>query len=253
MNTKKVSCCFGLTIGISMSMLLQTQLNAAMPSISNEFATTSFYSWVYSGYMLASSVTIPLFGSFCERYGYRQNYFIGGILFFWGTLGSALSPNMPMLVLFRVLTGFGAGIVVPATYGIISTLFEKKNMRMVFGFLTVIQIVNKGLGSVIGGYFSTHLNWRYGLLILVPLELVGAGLVFFFSDDNHKMKSDSPIRIRVACYLTSSLLLMMYGLEQMTNKFTMLNLVILLIGIISIVLIIVLEKKSEGSNTKRNH
>jgi len=241
MRAKKIICIGGLMIGMCISMLLQTQLTTAMPAISEEFGTTSFYAWVYSGYMLASSVTIPFFGRICERYGYRQNYFVGGILFFLGTLGSALAPNMLSLVLFRVLTGFGAGIVIPATYGIIGTLFKKEDMRKVFGLLTVVQIVNKGLGSVLGGYFSTNFTWRYGLLILVPIELIGALVVVFSTNDKRQMKNDMSINIKSACFMTSALLITMYGLEMASNELSILNIIILLIGMACMIAYIIRE------------
>ncbi|MGL6199214.1 MAG: MFS transporter [Lachnospiraceae bacterium] len=245
MRTKKIICCGGLMIGMCISMLLQTQLTTAMPAISEEFGTTSFYAWIYSSYMLASSVTIPFFGRVCERYGYRQNYFVGGILFFLGTLGSALAPNMLLLVLFRILTGFGAGIVIPATYGIIGTLFKKEDMRKVFGLMTVVQIVNKGLGSVLGGYFSTNFTWRYGLLILVPIELIGALLVVFSTNDKQQMKNDMPISMKSACFMTSALLITMYGLEMASNQLSAVSIIILLIGLACMIAFIIREHRAD--------
>lgn len=160
MKMIKVFTCIGLLLGMSISTLMQTQLTTAMPVISNEFGTTDYYSWVYTGYMLASSVTIPFFGWICERCGHRKNYIVGGLIFFIGILFSGLSNSMITLVLSRVVMGIGAGIVVPATYGIISTLFKKEDMRKVFGLMAIVQIINKGLGSVLGGVFSTYFTWR---------------------------------------------------------------------------------------------
>lgn len=152
---------------------------------------------------------------------------------------------MISLVLFRIITGFGSGIVVPATYGIISVLFKKEDMRKVFGFLTVIQIVNKGLGGVLGGYFSTHLTWRYGLLILVPIELLGAILVVLSTSDTKKMENDTSISIKSACLLTLALLITMCGLEITSNALSFFNVLILAIGLFCIAAFVIREHKSD--------
>lgn len=246
MKTKKIGTCIGLLIGMSISMLIQTQLTTAMPIICEEFGTTSYYSWVYTAYMLASSVTIPLFGRICERYGNRKNYIIGGAIFFMGIFLSGVSKTMGFLIFSRAITGIGSGIVVPATYGIISFLFKKEDMRKVFGLMTLVQVINKGLGSVLGGIFSTYFTWRTGLFILLPITFVGLAMVIFTIKDTKRMESDTPINMKSAVLLTAALLVTMYGLENSSSNMSMLNVLILLTGILLIIGFIVREYRKES-------
>lgn len=246
MKTRKLLCCVGIMLGMSISMILQTQLTTAMPVISNDFGTTDYYSWVYSGYLLASTVTLPLFGRICDRYGYRNNYLIGGILFFLGTLFTGISKSMGALILSRVATGLGAGIMVPATYGMVSRLFDKDQMRKVFGFMAVFQIFNTGLGSVLGGLFSTHFTWRLGMLLLLPLEFVGGMLVVMNFRTNERMKEDTAICFRSAILLAPALLLTMYGLEKSSASLSAMNVIILLFGLVLLAIFVIREQHTEN-------
>jgi len=243
-KTRKILSCAGILLGMSISMIMQTQLTTAMPVISKEFGTTDYYSWVYSGYLLASTVTLPLFGRICDRYGYRKNYIIGGLLFFFGTLFSGLSGSMGTLIVSRVVAGFGSGIVVPAAYGIISSQFKKEQMRKVFGFLAVFQIFNTGLGSVLGGVFSTHFTWQLGLLILLPFELLGVMLVVLTIRNDGRMKNDAAIGFRSAIVLAPALLITMVGLEQCNDSLSVMNVLILLTGIVLLTFFVIREQKT---------
>lgn len=245
-KTRKIFSFVGIMLGMSISMILQTQLTTAMPVISREFGTTDYYSWVYSGYLLASTVTLPLFGRICDRYGYRKNYIIGGLLFFLGTLFSGLSRSMGALILSRVVAGFGSGIVVPAAYGIISSVFKKEQMRKVFGFLAVFQIFNTGLGSVLGGAFSTHFTWQLGLLILLPFEFLGVMLVVLTIRNDDRMKNNAAIGFRSAILLAPALLITMYGLEKCSDSLSITNVLILLIGIVLLTFFVIREQKTEN-------
>ncbi len=246
MKIRKILSCAGIMLGMSVSMLLQTQLTTAMPVISKEFGTTNYYSWVYSGYLLASTVTIPLFGRVCDRYGYRKNYLIGGLLFFSGTLFSGLSRNMNFLILSRVITGLGSGIVVPAAYGIIGGLFPKEQMRKVYGLLAVFQIFNTGLGSLLGGIFSTYFTWQFGLLIMLPFEFLGFMLVVLSIREDNRMNNDNPIGFRSAVLLVPALLVTMFGLEKCSNSLSVMNILLFLTGIALLTVFLIREQKTEN-------
>lgn len=246
MKLKKTLSCIGIVLGMSISMLVQTQLVTAMPIISEEFQTTKYYSWVYSSYLLASTVTLPLFGKISDRYGYRINYLVGGCLFGFGTLLSGFSKSMFTLIFSRILSGLGSGIAVPSAYGILSCLFAKEQMRKVFGIFTVFQIINNGLGSVIGGYLSTHYTWRFGLLILLPFELLGLLLVILTIPPNHKLHTNTTIRLSSAFLLSAALVTTMLGLEKCSSSMNISHLLLLLGGILLLILFLLWEQKIEN-------
>lgn len=243
-SKKKAFLMIGLVLGMCNSMIMQTLLNTALPTISMEFGTTFLYSWVHSGYILASSVTIPLFGKICDYFGYKRNYLIGGLLFFAGTVWCAFSNSMVALVLARVTMGIGAGIVVPATYGIIGAIYEKKELPRIFAAFAVVQIVSNGLGSIMGSFLTSAFNWRIGVWVLVPVELIGTVIILRVLPSTAKGEEQSEFKPLGAVSLTFAILLIMLGIELTGH---LLSAVLLFTaGILSLIAFLFLEKRGKS-------
>lgn len=242
---RRIIAFIGVLLGMSNSMIMQTILTTSLPVISEEFKTVAYYSWVYSGYMLASTVTIPLFGKVCDKFGYRKNYLIGGMLFFLGTLGCGICNSMQTLVASRIIMGLGSGIVVPATYGILGVIFKKEEMTKVFAFIAIFQIINNGLGSFLGGLFTTYFTWRYGMFLLIPIEIIGFVVVLMTIEDNQNMKSDDILDIKGAIFFSISLLLIMYGLEKCSESLLNKNIVFLIAGLALLIICLLVDSKKE--------
>ena len=98
---------------------MQTYFSGALPAISSGFESVSLYSWVHSSYILASSSVMILSGSLCRRFGNKKNFMLGSLIFGIGTAMAPFSRGMPHLVAARMIMGIGAGIVIPAVYGMI--------------------------------------------------------------------------------------------------------------------------------------
>lgn len=244
--SREIMVFIGILLGMSNSMVMQTILTTSLPEISNEFGTVSYYSWVYSGYMLASTVTIPMLGRICDKFGYRKNYVIGGALFFLGTLGSGICIGMKTLVLSRIIMGIGSGIIVPATYGILGIIFKKEKMTKVFGFIAVFQIICNGFGSFIGGIFTTYLSWRYGMFILIPIEIIGFIIIYVNLDDTKIMKNNDVLDIKSGSYFTISLVFILYGLEKCSKSFYNINVLFIILGLVLLSIFIFFDWKKEN-------
>lgn len=171
----------GLTailIGMGSSAIMQTFISVSMPVIVNELGGMSLYNWVFGAYMLASTVTIPLFGKMADLIGRRTLYIFGLIVFAFGVLLSGLSINMPMLVASRAVMGIGAGVVVPTALAIIGDLFEEKDIARIFGMVGVTQIISYLVGPLLGGMMTDMFSWRWGFFMFLPLE-AACGLLIF--------------------------------------------------------------------------
>ncbi len=180
----------GILIGMGTSNIMQTYLSIFMPSIAAELGGMYLYNWVFGAYMLASTVSIPLFGKLADMFGRKKLYLTGLILFTSGLLTSALSVSMPMLVFCRALMGIGAGAVTPAALGMTGELFGEKDFAKVFGLMGVIQVMANLIGPLLSGLLSTALSWRYGFLLFFPLELVCAVLIFLGVPNGYPARLD---------------------------------------------------------------
>lgn len=159
------------------SAIMQTYLSVSMPSMVGELGGMSLYNWVFGAYMLASTVTIPLFGKMADLFGRRKLYLTGLIVFTAGVAFCGSSVSMPMLVVCRALMGVGAGAVTPAALGMMGELFDEKDFPKVFGLMGMIQVLSNLIGPLLGGFLSDALSWRWGFMLFLPLELACAVLI----------------------------------------------------------------------------
>lgn len=166
----------GLLIGMSASVLMQTLIATSLPAIASDLGGMSLYSWVFGAYMLASTVTIPLFGKLADRIGRRPMYLLGLSIFLLGTLLAGSARSMEHLVGFRVIQGIGAGALAPAALASIGDLFDEKERSKVFGTVGVVQILANLAGPSFGRWITDHSGWRWGVFSVVPVGLVAAVL-----------------------------------------------------------------------------
>src|SRR6202023_1886168 len=91
------------------AVLTSTIVSTAAPSIVDELRGLDLYAWLFSSYLLASSVTVPVVGKLSDLFGRRPFYIAGLVLFLIGSAGSGFSQNMVELIVARAATGIGGG------------------------------------------------------------------------------------------------------------------------------------------------
>jgi predicted MFS family arabinose efflux permease len=193
---------------------MQTYFSSALPAISKEFASVDYYAWVHSSYILASSSVMLLSSSLCHRYGNRKSFIIGSLLFGAGTLLAPFSYSMLHLVLARIVMGIGAGVVVPATYGIIGEHFDRERYSAIFAAFAVVQILFNGLGSLAGGYLPSIASWQTIFYLLLPLEVISLILVLRMLPSCALLAASEPLPLRRHLLMMLAILLTTWGIEQ---------------------------------------
>ena len=181
----------GLLLGMLLSALDQTVVGTAMPHVIAELGGQNI-SWVYTSYLLASTVGVPIYGKLSDIYG-RRVFFIGGmILFLLGSALSGASQDMTQLILFRGIQGLGAGALMPIAQAIIADIFPPAErgkwqglFMAVFGFATII-------GPLLGGWITDNWGWRWVFYVNMPVgavAIVTAGLTMprIISNIRHKI------------------------------------------------------------------
>lgn len=212
-QSKKITILTGLLLCMGASTVMQTYFSSALPAITRQFQSTAYYSWVHVSYILASSAVILLSSSLCERFGNKNNFIVGSLLFGIGTLTAPFSSSMLQLIAARIIMGIGVGIVVPATYGIIGDQFEKSSYASVFAAFAVVQIITNGLGSLAGGYLPELASWQTIFVILLPIEIISFLLVFLNISAKADPLTKSPLKLQRHILMIAAILLLTLGIE----------------------------------------
>ncbi|MBY3179328.1 MFS transporter [Rhizobium leguminosarum] len=165
-----------------------TIVATAMPRIVGELGGFSYYSWVFSAFLLAQSTTTVIYGKLSDIFG-RKPVLIGGILIFLvGSLLCGLARSMMSLVLFRLLQGLGAGAIQPVTMTIIGDLFKLEERGRVQGAMATVWATSAVVGPLAGGIIVDNISWAWIFWINLPIGVISiiAFMIFLKEDVAHK-------------------------------------------------------------------
>jgi EmrB/QacA subfamily drug resistance transporter len=167
----------GVLLGMLLAALNQTIVATALPRIVGELGGVEHYSWVFSAYMLGSTVTTPIYGRLSDVYGRRPFFVAGIVIFMAGAVVSGTAGSMAQLVAGRAVQGLGAGALIPLAVATIGDLIPPSERGRwqgltgaVFGFASII-------GPTTGGWISDHADWRWVFFVSLPVGFVALAVV----------------------------------------------------------------------------
>lgn len=167
----------GLLLTMLLAMLDNMIVGTAMPTIVGELGGVDHLSWVVTAYVLASTVSTPLYGKLGDLYG-RKRLFLGSIvLFLAGSALSGLSQSMAQLVAFRAIQGLGAGGLIVSVMAIIGDLVPPRERGRYQGYTAAVMALSMIGGPLVGGVLTDHLSWRWAFYVNLPLGAVALFLV----------------------------------------------------------------------------
>ncbi|MCU1728941.1 MFS transporter [Pseudomonas sp. 7P_10.2_Bac1] len=161
-----------LMLAIFLGALDQTIVAVSIPAISAQFKDVSQLAWVISGYMVAMTVAVPIYGKLGDLYGRRRLMLFGMGVFTLASLFCGLAQNMEQLVLARIIQGIGAGGMISVSQAIIGDIVPPRERGRYQGYFSSMYAVASVAGPVLGGYMTEYLSWRWVFLINLPLGLV---------------------------------------------------------------------------------
>src|SRR5204863_5453242 len=168
---------FGIMLSIFLGAMESTVVATAMPRVVASLGGLSIYSWVFSGYLLTSTVTMPLWGRLSDLYGRRPIFLTGLGFFLAGSALSGAAMNMTQLIVFRMLQGLGAGALMPIGMTVVGELFGLERRAKMQGYISGVWGVASLLGPLIGGLLTDHASWRWVFYINLPFGVVAIGLL----------------------------------------------------------------------------
>lgn len=164
-------------IGTFLAALDATVVGTAMPTIIGELGGLSLYPWAFASYLLAATVTGPVFGKLSDTYGRKPVYLAGIGLFLLGSVLAGTAGSMGALIAFRTLQGLGAGAVQPVAITIVGDIFELEARARIQGLFGAVWGISAILGPAVGGLLTDLVSWRWVFYINIPFGLVAATLL----------------------------------------------------------------------------
>ena len=169
-------CLAAVLIGAASATLMQNFITVSLPTIASELAGHSTVGWVVGAYMLASTAVLLNSGRWADCQGPRKVYVVGTLLYAAATVLTSQSQSMVQLIMFRVIQGLGAGIIVPASMAAVTRYWRDKRLGRIIGLLGSMQVVATLIGAPLGGWLTSVLGWRVAFASPALLSVVALAL-----------------------------------------------------------------------------
>nr|WP_294692192.1 MDR family MFS transporter [uncultured Friedmanniella sp.] len=171
-------------LSVGLVAIDSTILATAVPAIVDDLGGFAQFPWLFSIYLLAQAVCVPIFAKFSDLIGRKPVMLAGIALFVIGSILCGLAWSMPALIAFRAIQGLGAGAVQPTAMTIIGDVYSVAERAKVQGYVASVWALSSVVGPTLGGIFVDFLDWRLIFFVNVPLGAVAAWVLYRrFSED----------------------------------------------------------------------
>ncbi|HEU4513079.1 MAG TPA: MDR family MFS transporter [Nocardioidaceae bacterium] len=154
-----------------------TILAAAVPAIVTDLGGFSQFPWLFSIYLLAQAVSVPVYGKLADSMGRKPVMLVGIALFLLGSVLCGVAGSMPLLIAARAVQGLGAGATLPMSMTIVGDIYTVEERARVQGFIASVWGTASIVGPTLGGVFSEYLSWRWIFFVNLPIGALAAWML----------------------------------------------------------------------------
>ncbi|MFN0221670.1 DHA2 family efflux MFS transporter permease subunit [Paenibacillus sp. KR2-11] len=200
-------------LGLLLASLDQTIVSTAMPTIVGLLGGLEYYVWVFSAYLIANVVSMPIFGKLGDMYGRKLFFLIGLVVFMIGSALCGTSSTMTELIIYRAVQGIGGGALMPITFAIVFDIFPPEKRGKMQGLFGAVFGISSVLGPLAGAYFTDNVDWTWIFYINLPLGIVSLILISMFYHPVLPSNPNQKIDWLGTVVFAVSALALMFGLE----------------------------------------
>ena len=165
----------GLMVTLMLAALDQTIVATALPNVVSDLGGITQYTWVFTAYMLGTTVTVPLYGKLGDAHGRKPLFIVAISIFLLGSALCGLAQNMVELVIFRAIQGVGAGGLFPLTLAMVGMIVPPRDRGRYQGLIGSVFAAASIIGPLVGGFIVDNFSWRW--IFYVNLPVGGLALV----------------------------------------------------------------------------
>lgn len=212
-----------LFIGLFMENLDHTIMATIAPSVAADLHGMHIFSWIFSVYLLASTIFIPIFGKLADQFG-KKPFLLGGVAVFTvASFLSAAAESMEQLIAYRALQGLGAAPMMPIAFSMIYELSRPERRGAMQGLFGSISGISMLAGPTIGAYLTDHFTWQWVFWMNIPLGLAAFLLILAFYEEQ-RSRQRSTVDYWGAAALIAAIAPLMLGLALGGKSYSWLSL-----------------------------
>ncbi|WP_198406824.1 DHA2 family efflux MFS transporter permease subunit [Nocardia terpenica] len=227
-----------VVLGAIMSILDVTVVTVALPTFQHTFSTSyAVAAWTMTGYTLALASVIPLTGWAADRFGTKRLYMLALTFFVLGSVLCSFAWNIESLIAFRVIQGFGGGMLMPLGMTIMTHAAGPQRVGRVMAVLGVPMLLGPILGPILGGWLIGSFSWHWIFLINLPVGIIALALaaIVFPADKPEPSQSFDFLGMVLA---SPGLALFLFGVSSIPEEHTLAAPKVLIPAAIGLVLMV---------------
>jgi len=236
-----------LMLATSLVALDSTIVATAVPSIVADLGGFSQFPWLFSVYLLAQAVSVPVYGKLSDLFGRKPIMLFGIGLFLIGSILCGFAWSMPALIAFRAVQGLGAGAVQPMSVTIAGDIYTLAERAKAQGYLASVWAMSAVVGPTLGGLFAQYLTWRWIFFVNIPLCALAAWMLISRFHETVRPRVRRRIDYLGSVTLTAGCTLIILGLLEGGQAWawgSSMSFIVLASGAVLIAIFIVVQQRA---------
>ena len=236
-----------LVLVTALASFESTVVSTAMPTIIGDLGGLPLYAWVFSIYLLTSTIAMPVYGRLADIHGRRRLMLVAIAVFLTGAVTCAFARSMPQLIAARALQGLGAAGLIPVALTVSGDLYSLEERARIQGLFSAVWGFAALVGPLVGAFLTVRFGWRSIFSINIPL-----GAIAFFIVATRMIESRAslpdPVDVAGASTLALGVSLVLFavlGAPGSGGAPTIVRIALLAVGVISVAVFARLQTRRE--------